>query len=179
MDSRAWQRAGMVVALATAMTTLSAAPPASADVAAHVTAYEHFDYVPGPGGGLVLDFGYTPRNISVPHGSTVRWTSESGQHTVTVAADKTVPKTIDEIFGCFAPGALCDTTLAAHDPGNDQKPPFNKAVNVGRTGLNQQGDSRLFDPKHPTVATVTAPAGAKLHYICVIHPWMQATINVT
>ncbi len=68
--------------------------------------------------------------------------------------------------------------LAKHDA--DGKPPIDHIlVNVGRTGLNTEGDSRILLPRQSLFATVTAPAGTTLNYVCAIHPWMQAKIHVT
>ncbi len=180
------RRRALVVVLTTVAALLSAGQAAGAAPteapAAHVTTYEGFDYVRGPGGGLVLDWGFTPRHLSVPHGSVVRFTNTSTDgepHTVSVARYAEVPKTIDEIFGCFAPGAFCDRTLAAHDPDGDHEPPFAKRVDVGRAGLDRQGDSRLLLPQESAYPTISAPAGTVLHYLCAIHPWMQATVKVT
>jgi hypothetical protein len=53
-------------------------------------------------------------------------------------------------------------------------------VNAGKPGLNQPGDSLLIDADHPvTRARVTASPGTTLHFICVIHPWMQGKLRVT
>lgn len=176
-----------VVAVGLAVAAVAAgATPADAAAAAHVKTFDKFEYVEGPGGGLLLNFGYTPATISVPHGSTVRWSNPStlGEpHTVTVASASQVPRTIEEIFACFAtPEALCNRVLEQHAPfSEDQK----NLVNVGRTGLNRSGDSRLLlapEPDAPPTtlwARVTAPAGSTLHYICAFHPWMQAKIHVT
>jgi hypothetical protein len=68
-----------------------------------------------------------------------------------------VPRTIEEVLTCPA----CGPFFEAHDPGNDQEPPFNYVVNAGKPGLNQPGDSLLID------------------FICVVHPWMQGKLRVT
>jgi hypothetical protein len=51
---------------------------------------------------------------------------------------------------------------------------------VGPPGLDQPGDSLLIDAEQPvTRARVTAAPGTTLHFICVIHPWMQGKLKVT
>ena len=179
------RRAVLAVGTALAAVAVGAVPASAAPPAAHVKTFDEFRFVKGPGGGLVLDFGYTPATIRVPHGSTVRWSNPSTNnepHTVTVMNAAAVPQTIDEIFGCFAPGALCDRVLTKHLPPDG---PPDSIVNTGRRGLNRQGDSRLLlpprrgGPATTVYAAVTAPAGSTLHYICAFHPWMQAKVHVT
>jgi plastocyanin len=41
------------------------------------------------------------------------------------------------------------------------------------------GDSLILFPGQSITVQVTAPAGTVLHYMCVIHPWMQGEIVVT
>lgn len=137
-----------------------------------------------PGHFIKNNLRFVPRNISVHHGDPVRWVDrdrEEEPHTVTIANKADLPQTIAQLEACYAPGALCDQTLSAHDPGQDQQPPFNFVVNVGRPGLDARGDSLLFaGPFAQSVrARVTAPAGTTLYYLCVIHPWMQGSIQVT
>jgi plastocyanin len=185
MTRNTWRRTALAVALVAGTTTVAAAGPAGADgPAARVTTYENFRYEPGPGGGLVLDWGYAPAHITVPRGSVVTFQNTSGAqsgepHTVSVVSYAHVPKTIDAILNCGAPGTVCASILTSHDPDGDQEPPFVKAVNRGREGLNQEGDSRLLLPGERAYTRITAASGTTVHYICAIHAWMQATITVT
>ena len=88
-------------------------------------------------------------------------------HTLSIVERGDVPRTIEEVLTCPA----CGPFFEAHDPGNDQEPPFNYVVNAGKPGLNQPGDSLLIDAEQPvTRARVTAAPGTTLHFICVIHP---------
>lgn len=168
----------LVTGLAATAAGLGAAPAGAADVAARVSTFERFGYTPGPDGGLVLNWGYDPARVSVPHGSTVRFAVPAGAsepHTVTVVRAADVPQTIDEIFNC----GPCTTALQRHDPDGNAEPPFNALVNRGATGLDRQGDSRLIFPGASAFARVSAARGSTLHYVCAIHPWMQAEIEVT
>jgi plastocyanin len=137
-----------------------------------------------PGQFIKNDFHFQPKNISVSSGSVVRWVDNDEDaddpHTVTIADQADLPQTIEEGDACFAPGGLCIETLAAHDPGLDEVPPFTFVVNTGGPGLDARGDSLLFGgPFDQSVeAQVTAPAGTTLYYLCVIHPWMQGSIKV-
>lgn len=183
--ARLWRRAGTVLALALLVASSGAVAPAGAsDVAARVKTFENFGYTPGPGGGLVLNWGYTPAHLRVPSGSTVAFTNASGKqsgepHTVSVVSAKHVPRTARDVLTCGAPGTVCFDILKAHDPNGDQQPPFTLLVNKGRTGLDTEGDSRLLLPGATAYAKISAPAGTTLHYLCAIHAWMQATITVT
>jgi plastocyanin len=137
-----------------------------------------------PSGQFIKNnFRFQPKTISVTSGSTVRWVDNDesdAPHTVTIADQADLPSTIEELDACFAPGGLCIETIAAHDPGLDEQPPFNLVVNTGGPGLDARGDSLLFaGPFAQSVeAQVTAPAGSTLSYLCVLHPWMQGRIKV-
>ncbi len=173
-------RAAAVVAVAAAAAAFGGAGAATAaPVAARIHTFENTTFVPGPGGGLVLNWGFAPAKVSVPSGATIAFTNPNPDphgepHTASVLAAADVPTTIDQIFNCVA----CGEILARHDPGNDGKPPFRTLVNSGRTGLDTPGDSRLLMPGTTVWAMVSAPAGTTLHYVCAIHPWMQAEIDV-
>lgn len=118
---------------------------------------------------------FTPGMIKAASGDDVTWTHDdatTAPHTVTVV-EEFPGATLDEIFGCGAPGAPCAVALAAHFAGG-----FNPVVNVGGPGLDAPGDSLFFFDDQSVTATVTAPAGTTLKYLCAIHPWMQGTIQV-
>lgn len=171
------RRTLVVMALVVAATGVSALPAGAQTAAERVRTYEDFGYVGGPGGGLVLNWGFAPATAHVPQGQTIKWTNTSQDdepHTATLVRAADVPDTIGEIFGCFE--GLCGQTLAQHFPSETAPP--KTLVNAGRTGLNTAGDSRLFFPGQSVFATVTAPPGSTLHYICAFHPWMQAKIDV-
>jgi len=172
---RARTRAVVAVALAVGAAALSAPPAAAEQAAARISIFEGIEFEPG--GPLVFDWGYAPGNARVPSGSTVRWTNPAHNidpHTVTVVRRSQVPQTVEEIFSCFE--GLCGQVAGKHFPA-DADPV--RLVNTGRTGLNRTGDSRLLFPGQTVFATVTAPPGTTLHYICALHPWMQAKLTVT
>jgi hypothetical protein len=124
---------------------------------------------------------------SVPSGSTlhiVNNAADEGPHTFTVLAKKDEPKTLRQIFQC----KICEKLGKAHgaDPNSNAPPKFQYLENgvggskpplvdrpgdSGVTGRGKKGES--IDLK------VTAPAGTKLYFICLIHPWMQAELDVT
>jgi hypothetical protein len=106
-----------------------------------------------------------------------------GPHTFTVVKKKDLPKTAKEAFNC----KICNTLAAAHgaDPNSEAPPKFqylengvgqNTPPNVDRpgdsgvTGSGQKGE--FIDLK------VTAKPGKTLHFLGLIHPWMQAKVIV-
>jgi hypothetical protein len=124
---------------------------------------------------------------TVPSGGTVHivnLAADEGPHTFTVVATKDEPKTGLQIVNC----KICNILGKAHgaNPNSDAPPKFqfledgvgqstppdvDKPGDSGVTGKGKKGES--IDLK------VTAPAGTTLHFICLIHPWMQAELDVT
>src|SRR5262245_17255380 len=111
---------------------------------------------------------FTPGMIKVHSGDTITWTHSDATlapHTATIVA--AFPgATLDEIFACSAPGGPCADALAAHAVNGP-------VVNKGPAGLDEPGDSLFFFDDSSISATVTAPAGTTLKFLCSIHPWMQ------
>jgi plastocyanin len=121
---------------------------------------------------------FTPGMIKVASGDIITWTHDDATtepHTVTIV-EEFPGATLDEIFGCGAPGEPCAEALAAHGA-------LGPVVDVGVEGFNEPGDSLFFFAPPPNgvssiSAKVTAPAGTTLKYLCAIHPWMQGQIVV-
>lgn len=107
-----------------------------------------------------------------------------GPHTFTVLAKKDVPKTARTLFGCRA----CNQLTRAHgaDPNSEAPPRFNFLENgVGQNtppSIDRPGDSALVGERGRKGEfidlKVTARAGTTLSFICLIHPWMQAKVEV-
>lgn len=118
---------------------------------------------------------FTPGFASVNSGDDVTWQHDdrtTAPHTATIVAE--FPEaTLDAIFGCGAPDQPCGQALAAHMAGG-----FNPVVDVGAPGFGSPGDSLFFFDDGSITATVTAPAGVTLKYLCAIHPWMQGELRV-
>ena len=83
---------------------------------------------------------------------------------------------------------ICNKLGKAHgaDPNSDAPPKFPFLENgVGQAtppSVDQPGDSGVTGQgkKGESIdLTVTAPAGTKLYFMCLIHPWMQAEVDVT
>lgn len=107
-------------------------------------------------------------------------------HTLSVLKASQMPTTKRRLDACsteppatpkYAP---CRALFQAHEP-DQQGQPKNPVVNVGRAGIDRPGDSVFIAPKGagpaPTIK-VTAPKGTTLHFFCLVHPWMQATLKV-
>jgi hypothetical protein len=114
----------------------------------------------------------------------VNLAADDGPHTFTVLTKKDMPRTLGQLMNC----AVCLKLAKAHgaDPSSNAPPKFPFLENgVGQAKpphVNQPGDSAVTGPgkKGESVdLKVTAPAGTKLYFICLIHPWMQAIVNVT
>ena len=113
----------------------------------------------------------------------VNTAASEGPHTFTVVRKKDLPRTAAQAFNC----KICNKLGAAHgaDPnseappkfqflengvGQDTPPNVDRPGDSGVTGSGQKGES--IDLK------VTAPKGKKLYFMCLIHPWMQARVDV-
>lgn len=105
--------------------------------------------------------------------------ADEGPHTFTVVKKQDLPKTIQ----C----KVCDTLAKAHgaDPnteappkfpflengvGQDTPPSVDRPGDSGVTGAGKKGEKISFK--------VTAKKGTQLYFICLIHPWMQAKLQV-
>jgi hypothetical protein len=124
---------------------------------------------------------------TVPSGGTlhiVNLAAEEGPHTFTIVLPKDEPKTGLQVADC----KICNVLAKAHgaNPNSDAPPKFqfledgvgqNTPPNIdkpGDSGVTGKGKKGEF-----INVTVTAPAGTKLVFMCLIHPWMQAELDVT
>ena len=115
-----------------------------------------------PNSQVASTFHYVPGTISVHSGSTAQWqNTTSDPHTVTIVKPGQLPSNINAVFNC----KVC----ASQAP----------SASVGGPGLDAPGDSLFIKPHGSVSAPVTAKAGTTLHYMCLIHPWMQGVIKVT
>ena len=104
---------------------------------------------------------------------TLRDKSTEGQpHTLSLIAK--APKTPAQIMGCKACGPL----MEAHEANPETMEVGKPLVEVGAAGFDVAGDSIFLPPKGKVTFKVTAKKGAKLAFVCVIHPWMLGEITV-
>jgi uncharacterized cupredoxin-like copper-binding protein len=110
--------------------------------------------------------------------------ADEGPHTFTVVQKKDEPKTGLQMLNC----KICNALAKAHgaDPNSDAPPKFPFLENgVGQAtppSVDVPGDSGITGKgkKGESIdLTVTAPSGTKLTFMCLIHPWMQAEVDVT
>jgi hypothetical protein len=110
--------------------------------------------------------------------------ADEGPHTFTVVAKKDEPRTAQQLFGC----KICEKLAKAHgaDPNSNAPPKYPFLENgVGQAkppSVDQPGDSGVTGKgkKGESIdLKVTAPSGTKLYFMCLIHPWMQAEVDVT
>lgn len=114
----------------------------------------------------------------------VNMAADEGPHTFTIVKKKDAPRTGLQILNC----RICNALAKAHgaDPESDAPPKFpfledgvgqqsppniDKPGDSGITGNGKKGESIDLP--------VTAAPGTKLWMMCLIHPWMQAEIDVT
>jgi plastocyanin len=105
---------------------------------------------------------------------TLKYADKSDEsHTVTIFKKRNLPKSFDD--RC----RLCRKVIRDHqDPDDPDAPPAKPLIDVGREGLDREGDSLYQQPKETVSATVSARRGAKLYYLCALHPWMQGSVTV-
>jgi hypothetical protein len=108
---------------------------------------------------------------------------QEGPHTVSIVKKRDLPKTANEAFNNCK---VCNAVYKAHgaDP-NSEDPPKYEFVDDGQgqnapADFDKPGDSGVTGPRKGNSFTVdvTAPAGANRWLLCVIHPWMQAKLEV-
>jgi hypothetical protein len=113
----------------------------------------------------------------------VNTAADEGPHTFTVVKKKDLPTTAKKVLNC----KICNTLAAAHgaDPNTEAPPKFQYLENgVGQNtppDVDRPGDSGVTGPGQQGESIdlhVTAKAGKTLHFMCLIHPWMQAKVIV-
>lgn len=106
--------------------------------------------------------------------------NQEGPHTFSVVKKKDLPKSIDKC-------AICEKLGQAHgaDPNSDAPPKFQYLENgVGQDtppSVDRPGDSGVTGSgeKNEKISfTVTAKKGSQLYFMCLVHPWMQAKVQV-
>jgi plastocyanin len=100
-------------------------------------------------------------------------------HTLTIVNASELPSDVEGVFGCGAPGTVCDDVFSTVGPQitDESKSQF---VNVaGGSGLDGRLDTLWLPAGTSITVPVTAPSGTTLSYFCAIHPWMQGSITVS
>jgi plastocyanin len=126
---------------------------------------------------------FTPENIKVDKGDKVTWSDVAltpVPHTITIVEAADLPSNFAEAYICNWDKRILgfDGPCLQFVDAHGGIPPTTPVVEVGRKGLDAPGDS-IFLPQTSSVsAQITAAPGSVLHYICIIHPWMQGSITV-
>ena len=173
-DRKRYRRGALAIVAATALAGVGAA---AADAAKTVRTVGGAEFAPNQYIRDTLRF--APGAIVVRPNERVTWIDRDEApepHTITVVSRRNVPNTIDEVFNCRV-CALANQHL--EDPNDQNSDIARVKVDVGRPGLNTQGDSLLLAPGGRISARVTAGVGSTVHYFCAIHAWMQGSIRVS
>ena len=121
----------------------------------------------------------------IRHNGTLHVVNKSpgeGGHSWTVVKVKDEPKTVGQINRC----KICETLGQAHgaNPNSEGPPQFTYLENgKGQNTppkVDRPGDSAFIADKRNAFVNlkVTAKKGTTLHFMCLIHPWMQAVVKV-
>lgn len=137
---------------------------------------------------IVSTLKFAPSETRVSSGETVTWAhadQDTDPHSVTIVTEAQLPTTMRAAtYDCFfLPGQSCGAAIVGHcgGPGYCDDPTSITPVieaSGSQPGLDAPGDSVYFAHNAPATATVSAPSGTTLHYLCAFHPWMQGVITV-
>lgn len=178
--------AAVVVVLLVALSAASVVTAAGAKAPARTTIKSKTSFKFKPNRYIQDGLRWNKDSYTVRSGGTlhvVNGDGSEGPHTFTVLRKKDVPKTAKTLFNCKA----CNKLTKAHgaDPESEEPPTFDFLENgVGQAtapDVDRPGDSGLIGTgkKGDSVDfKVTAKAGKTLYFICLIHPWMQAKVEV-
>jgi hypothetical protein len=110
--------------------------------------------------------------------------AQDGPHTFSIVKKSDLPRTTKQLNEC----SICQSIATAHgvDPSveSDAPPPHlwtEDGVGVDTpANFDKPGDSVFVGPApgDSADAKITARKGAKLFFMCAIHPWMQAKVIV-
>lgn len=116
--------------------------------------------------------------VTIRSGGTLTVRNRTDQpHTFSVVKRSDVPRNLRQLEQCFGEEGICTELSAAHGVTSPEAEPTTPLVDVGDTGFDRAGDSALF-MNRPERLEISADAGKRMFYICLIHPWMQGRVNV-
>jgi plastocyanin len=132
-----------------------------------------------PNARIASNLRFIPGDVQIRSGGTLTLeTGDSTQepHTLTIVDADEVPASIDEVFECGAPDTVCAAVFAFF-PESEEPPRVIEGPGT-HAGIDGRLDTLLVMPGESVSATVTAPSGTTLYFICAIHAWMQGRIVV-
>jgi plastocyanin len=120
--------------------------------------------------------------VVIRSGGTVTLTNTSSDpHSLSIVAASQLPRSLQQIENCTVCGVIAKTHGVNPEGPPPTGPPPIPLVNVAAAGFDKPGDSIVIGPKgHGSRVTfkVTARPGTTLHFMCIIHPWMQGRFLV-
>ena len=181
------RRLTMAVAATAALGLVSAGTASTASAASDQITIRG-DFVWRAGKSVRDNQRFVQRNLKVKSGATVTVKNKAkteDPHTLSFVEKAFLPTSFEApvagpLFGLHNldeddPNAVPVLKIDNGAPAADQA----AALAVDTLGTPAApGDSLLLFGKGPVTFDVTAPAGSKLHYICIFHPWMQGKISV-
>jgi hypothetical protein len=108
-----------------------------------------------------------------------------GPHTFTLVKESHVPKTKKQVNDCGRLiSAVCKRAVMAHKVNFKTGEVGKPNVDPGKSGWDKsygkKGDSTVLEAKGDSkTRRVSAKAGTKLYYICLVHPFMHGSFKVT
>lgn len=101
---------------------------------------------------------------------------ETDPHTFTLARAADLPRRYNDMFsGC----RICHQAQADHGAGGEGPPKHPLVTKYGAPGkFDAPGDSVVFTRGMRATVRIDARPGTTLHFLGIIHPWMQGTIQV-
>jgi plastocyanin len=177
--------AGLALIAAGGVAAVGASGAANDAATDSVVVKEKFSYKMKPNRYIQDNMRFNKDVYRVNSGGTLKLVNnkpQEGPHTVSLVKKSDLPKTANEAFNC----RVCNALFKAHgaDPNSEDPPEFT-FVDNGRgqrtpADFNKPGDSGVTGPRKGDSFTVdvTAAPGTKRWMLCIIHPWMQAKLEV-
>ena len=123
---------------------------------------------------------FLPGDIRIRSGGKLTFISQDDSnetHTLSIVAAADVPGNFGDVFNCGAPGTVCREIFTALGPDRNNPPRVYNAPG-SMPGLDARLDTLVVLPGESVSATVSAPAGTTLYFMCALHSWMQGRIIV-
>ncbi len=134
---------------------------------------------------VVSTFHFGPGKLRVSPGTVIAFANTGPcsidcDHTISIVNKSELPAGTVPVFACLFdfPGTVCAKITDLVFP-NGPGGPANPIVTVpGEPSGFRDGNTFLIRQGQTLEIVVTAPSGTTIHYMCAIHPWMQASIIV-
>ena len=152
----------------------------------------------GPNTFIMSTYHFGTGPILVPSGTMVAMTDNTDDpHTLTLAIKADVPNSASAAFSCGSvstdictvaggialgnyegTGAQCDIGATGTSAGTSSSDPCPLATPYN-LGASTYGDQVAVLPGQTVYFTITGSPGTVVHFMCVIHPWMQGEFIIT